>query len=96
MLKVFDDLFEDDTSPKLATSAIIEEIAHFSLDQCENALTIDQSDESALEKSATSLVTLFNAFGPNLFFDPVFSLVSVHSHFKQVTEHETSPFVFCV
>jgi hypothetical protein len=81
MLKVFDDLFEDGTSPKLATSAIIEEIAHFSLDQCENALKIDQGEESILENGATSLVTSFNAFGPKLFLDPEFSLVSVYSHF---------------
>ena len=82
VLKVFDDLFEDSTSPKLATSAIIEEIAHFSLDQWENALKVDPSERSALENSATSLVTFLNVFGPKLFLDPEFSLVSVYSHFR--------------
>jgi hypothetical protein len=92
MLKVMDDLFEACTSPKLATSAMIEEIAHLSLDQCENVLKIDQGEESTLENSATSLVTLLDTFGPRLFFDPEFATVSVSFQSVPASNHKTSPF----
>jgi hypothetical protein len=81
MLEVIEGFFEDGTNPKLATAALIEETALWSLGQCERILQTDQGDESALKNSAISLVTLLDAFGRRVFHDAEFAAVSVSSHF---------------
>jgi hypothetical protein len=75
MLKIIDNFFEDGVNLKLATNALIVEIGHLALVQCEKVLETDQGEELALENSVTSLVTLLDAFGPKLFHDPEFTKV---------------------
>jgi hypothetical protein len=86
MLKEIDNMFEDGTNPKLATSALVGEIAHWSLGQCERLL---QTEESTLENGATSLVTLLDAFGRRLFHDAKFATVSLS---LRLASHVIYPF----
>ena len=76
MLKVIDDFVEDGASLRLVANALIREIGLLSLAQCEGMLETDQCEESALEQSTTSLVTLLDSLGPKLFRDPEFVKVS--------------------
>lgn len=90
MLKGIDNMFEDGTNPKLATSALVGEIAHWSLGQCGRLLQTDGGEESTLENSATSLVTLLGAFGGRLFHDSKFATVSLP---LRLANHVIYPFV---
>jgi hypothetical protein len=76
VLKVIDDFVEDGASLRLVANALIREIGLLSLAQCEGTLKTDQCEESALEQSTTSLVTLLDSLGPKLFHDPEFVKVS--------------------
>ena len=76
VLKVIDDFVEDGASLRLVANALIREIGLLSLAQCEGVLETDQCEESALEQSTTSLVTLLDSLGPKLFRDPEFVKVS--------------------
>ena len=76
VLKVIDDFVEDGASLRLVANALIREIGLLSLAQCEGMLETDQCEESALEQSTTSLVTLLDSLGPKLFRDPEFVKVS--------------------
>lgn len=80
VLKTFSGFFEDGTQAKLRANALVKEVAHWSLSQCETALNIDQADGSIVAGRAKALVDLMDAFGPKTMNDPEFSSVSNVSH----------------
>lgn len=75
LIKVFDDFFEDGTKAKFATISLMRGISQWSLSRCEDSLKLDQTEDSAVDKSVNSLVDILDMLGAKLFSDTEFVTV---------------------
>jgi hypothetical protein len=79
VLKVFDDVFQDETQAKAYTRSIISENLQLVVAKCEKVLGVEAADDADV-RGLTSLSSVLAAFGQSLFYDADVAMVRCYQH----------------